>query len=293
MRLIHLAIALSAGIAMTGKATAEFGKYNIVRVERVPPIHIVVAPGSWGQITPDDVHWVLDTVARQVLSDVPPLEHDPISIYVIPRNDFPEVLLERNPEGAYIVRLTARDERLYQFAYQFSHELCHILSNYDHKELRDGKLPIENQWFEESLCEAVSIFTLRRLAATWDEHPPLRKWAGYGSKFHAYADQLLSQKHRQLAPNQTFGDWYKANAASLSANPYDREKDELIAGQLLPIFAKNDTYWQSIIYLNPFRESAVQPFAQYLHDWYKASPEQSRVPVKGIFLLFGLNPRLE
>lgn len=285
--------ALLTACALAGAAHAEFNKFNPVYVNRVPRIQIEVAPGNWGQIDIKDLQHLLEAVARQQLSDIPPLSRDPLAIYVIPRNDNPEVMLERHRDGAYVVRLTARDERLYQYAYQFSHELCHIQSHYDQKELRDGKLPIQNQWFEESLCEAVSIFTLLGLAATWDEHPPIRKWIGYGAKFGVYVDQLLSQPHRQLAQEQTFLSWYKENANLLRENPYDREKNELVAGQLLAIFGNDLTRWQAIVYLNPHRESSAQPFPKYLLDWYQACPEQNRVPVKRIFQLFGLIPRLE
>lgn len=284
---------LAVACALSGAAWAEFSKFNPVYVSRLPRLQIEVAPGNWGQIELKDLHRLLEAVARQQLSDIPPLSRDALSIYVIPRNDFPEVMLERNRDGAYVVRLTARDERLYQYAYQFAHELCHIQSHYDQKELRDGKLPVQNQWFEESLCEAVSIFSLQRLAASWDERPPIRKWAGYGAKFGAYADQLLTQAHRQLPQEQGFLAWYQANADLLRENPYDREKNEVIAGQLLAIFGDDPSYWQSIVYLNPHLESALQPFPKYLHDWYHACPEQSRGPVKGVFQLFGLQPRLE
>jgi hypothetical protein len=291
--LIGCIAVLVMGWALTGPAHAEFNKFNPVYISRVPRIQIEVAPGNWGQIDIKDLQRLLEAVARQQLSDIPPLSRDPLAIYVIPRNDFPEVMLERNRDGAYVVRLTARDERLYQYAYQFSHELCHIQSHYEKKELRDGKLPIQNQWFEESLCEAASIFTLQRLAATWDERPPLRRWIGYGEKFGAYAQQLLSQPHREVPQEQTFLAWYKANADVLPENPYDREKNELVAGQLLAIFGNDVTRWQSIVYLNPYRESAVQSFPKYLLDWYQASPEQNRVPVRAVFQLFGLIPRLE
>lgn len=291
--LIRCMCGLAIAGVLSGAAQAEFSKFNPVHVSRLPRIQIEVAPGNWGQIDIKDLQRLLEAVARQQLSDIPPLSREPLSIYVIPRSDFPEVMLERNRDGAYVVRLTARDERLYQYAYQFAHELCHIQSHYDQKELRDGKLPAQNQWFEESLCEAVSIFTLQHLSASWDERPPMRKWSGYGARFGAYADQLLSQGHRHLPPEQTFLAWYTANADQLRENPYDRERNEVIAGQLLALFGDDVAHWQSIIYLNPHRGSAVQSFANYLLDWYQACPEPGRIPVKGVFQLFGLTPKSE
>lgn len=291
--LVRCISALVASCALAGPASAEFTKFNPTYVSRLPRIQIEVVPGNWGRIDSRDIQHLLDAVARQQLSDIPPLSREPLSIQIIPRSDFPQVLLERNRDGAYVVRLTARDERLYHYAYQFAHELCHIQSHYEKKELQDGKLPIQNQWFEESLCEAVSLFTLQRLAATWDAHPPLRKWIGYGERFGAYADQLSAQAHRQLPPDQSFPAWYQANAELLQANPYDRDKNELIAGQLLAVFGNELAHWQSIVYLNPHQKSARQSFQEYLVDWYRASPEQNRVPIRGIFRLFGLTPSMK
>lgn len=286
-------LAIVAGIALASPASAEFNKFNPVAVNRVPRIQIDVAPGNWGRMDIRDVQRLLEAVARQELSDIPPLSRDPLLIYVIPRTDFPEVLVDRNSVGAYVVRLTARDEHLYQYAYQFAHELCHILTNFDQKAPVGGKLPIDNQWFEESLCEAVSIFTLERLATTWDVHPPSREWVGYGAKFSAYAEQLRAQPHRRLPQDQSFEAWYKANSSTLRNDPYIREKNELAAEQLLPIFEQNATNWESIVYLNPYRESAAQPLPKYLNDWYQACPGENRVAAKAVLKLFGLNPGLE
>ena len=64
-------------------------------------------------------------------------------------------------QGPFTVFLAARDDYWCQFAYQFSHELCHVLSDYE----RLGEGP--NGWFHEAICELASVFTLRRMAERW------------------------------------------------------------------------------------------------------------------------------
>ena len=54
-------------------------------------------------------------------------------------------------------------------AYQFAHEFCHILCNFDD----DWK---GNNWFEETMCETSSLFVLRRLSKEWEERPPYPAW---------------------------------------------------------------------------------------------------------------------
>ena len=76
------------------------------------------------------------------------------------------IYYRENREGPFVVQLTARDRKWSKFAYQFSHEFCHLLSGHDR--LRDNP----NQWFHESLCELASVFTLRQMAKQWLISPP-------------------------------------------------------------------------------------------------------------------------
>ena len=180
---------------------------------RASGVQIVVAPGNWGNVDPQDIQVVLDSVASEFRPFVarPQGAQGTVKLRVVPRGNSPRVLYERGPAGEYVVQLTARDERWFQYAYQFSHELCHILSNFDHKERQGDTVVTGNQWFEESLCETASLFTLKRMAASWADHPPGRKWIGYGKVFGSYAEHLLAENHRRLPANQTLSQWYAEN----------------------------------------------------------------------------------
>lgn len=248
---------------------------------------IEVAPGNWGSADLRDIQVVLDSVANELRPLVARPTQGPINIRVIPRGTAPRVLYERGPDGEYVVQLTARDERWFQYAYQFSHELCHILSNFDHKERQGETVATGNQWFEESLCETASLFTLRRMAVSWAEHPPGRKWIGYGKVFGSYADHLLAESHRRLPANQTLSQWYAENQPALHDNPYLREKNELVATMLLPLFEKDPSMWRAIAYLNANPASAGKSFSEYLADWHGACPTGTQEHLGQAMSLFG------
>lgn len=251
-------------------------------------VMLEVAPGNWGEADVADVQLVLESVAREFLSHVATGHGGELRLRVMPRGTAPRVLFERGGEGEYIVHLTARDQRWYQYAYQFSHELCHILSNFDHKDGGAADHAKANQWFEETLCETASLFTLRRLASSWETSPPARKWVGYAPAFAAYADQLLAAPHRRLPPGRTFDAWFRENRPLLEADPYLRDRNELLAAVLLPLFERDPARWQAIAYLNADTASAGKPLAGYLADWLRACPQQSRAVVRDTMAVLGL-----
>lgn len=255
-------------------------------VSRKRALSIEIAPGNWGNADIRDIQRVLDSVANEFLSYVKPTRDD-LKILVIPRSISPEVRYERGVNGEYVIQLTARNDNWSQYTFQFAHELCHVLSNFDHKAHADsGKVAANNQWFEESLCETASLFTLRRLAVVWQTNPPTRNWSGYGEVFNAYAERLITEPHRHLPAGNSLRDWYGANRMALSASPYLREKNELVATHLLPIFEAHPELWQSIAFLNPAKDSAGKPFAQYVADWQTASPDKTLAD--HVLELFGL-----
>ena len=249
---------------------------------------ITVAPGNWGSAEASDVHLVLQRVATEFRSYAAKPGDQPVKIRVVPRSGSPRVLYERGPEGEYVVHLTAKDERWFQYAYQFSHELCHIFSNFDHKVVLGDEVASHNQWFEETLCETASLFTLKRLATTWEIDPPARKWLDHGPTFAAYAGYLLAENHRRLPTTQQLDRWYQENRAALQEDPYLREKNELAATALLALFEKAPDLWRAIAYLNANQASAAKGFPDYLADWRAACPPREQELVRQTMALFGI-----
>jgi hypothetical protein len=251
---------------------------------------VTVAPGNWGAVAVGDIQVFLEAVAGEFISYAADPQQGPLRIRVVPRGGSPRVLYDRGREGEYVVQLTARNENWFQYAYQFSHELCHIVSHFDHKERQGDTVASGNQWFEEALCETAALYTLKRLATDWAAAPPARQWAGYGPVFASYAEFLQAQPHRRPGQRPAVDRWYREHAAALAADPYQREMNERLATALLPLFERDPGRWRAIAYLNADTASATKGFADFLGDWYLACPPEARDIVQQTMELFGFTP---
>lgn len=243
-----------------------------------------IAPQGWGNTDHVALHKVLDSVAEAFGRHFPNQRLAPVVI--TPGQGGPAVLYERTSDGAYVVRLSARDGRWFQFVYQFAHELCHIYSNFDNKLDDNGEIAGFNQWFEESVCEAASLYTLRALARKWADAPPESLFARHAADLRAYAEYFMQERHRQLPATKTLALWYRLNQDHLARNPYHRQRNELVANVLLPQFEANPESWEAIAYLNPDAEHANLIFQNYLAAWRDACPDELKSVVEQIIAAF-------
>lgn len=250
--------------------------------------HIRVAANGWGETSLPELQRVLESVAREFGQHFP--KRPLTGIEVHPGQLGPLVLYERAPDGAHIVKLSARDGRWFQFVYQFAHELCHIYSNFDNKRDATGQIATMNQWFEESVCEAASLFVLRSLARTWSDASAYPTLTRHAADLRAYADYFLSEPHRRLPATQPFALWYRENQHDLVSDPYQRSRNEVVANVLLPYFEKNPGNWEAIAYLNqdPMRANLV--FERYLVEWMESCPEKLKQVIAQLIAVFEGHP---
>lgn len=247
-------------------------------------IAIHVQEGDWGTARTHDIETVLASVADVLVPHFP--QRASTRVRVASSRQGPRVLLERSPDGAHLVFLSVRDTRWDQFAYQFSHELCHIFANSEHRETSGGVVARDHQWFEEALCEAVSLFALRQLASSWEDRPPYPHWKGYAPAFREYAERLLGEKHRKLPPGKSVADWYVENRDALGSNPYLRDKNELLAIRLMALLEEAPANLEAIGYLNLEISSFSKSFEAYLESWLSCCPENVRDLAGRVIALF-------
>ena len=163
---------------------------------------IKVLPYDWGEAQRNDIEVLLLDTA----SHLNRLLRSPFTglIYVkaSPPNDYvPRVLYRRSSSEPIFIQLTAHDRHWSQFAYQFSHEFCHVLSDYER--LRENP----NNWFHETICEVASLFTLRQMAKRWLTEPPFSNWKDYAKHLANYAQNRLSRPEVQLPENVSLKAW--------------------------------------------------------------------------------------
>jgi hypothetical protein len=249
---------------------------------------IQVTPGDWGSAHASDIEAVLRSAAEVLSAYFPQRPWNRIQVAF--SADGPRVLLDRSSAGSHIVLLNVQDTRWAQFSYQFAHELCHIFANYEQR-INGAEMDIRaHQWFEESLCEMVSILTLNGMASRWEESPPFENWRGYAPAFRQYTQNLLAEEHRQLQPDRTIADWLEEHEADLEDNPYLRDGNELVATQLLALTDAPGAI-EALGYLNLDRTLSGTSLADYLNSWRASTPAGKRGFIDRVMALFAIRAR--
>ena len=102
------------------------------------------------------------------------------------------------------------------------------------------------------------------MAERWSTRPPYCNWAGYTSALRDYCQELLSQSEVQLPEEIPLHSWLSDHESVLRENEYQRDKNALVAYQLLPIFENTPTGWNAIRHL----PNSTGFLADYLVDWH-------------------------
>jgi len=264
-----------------GPRTSEAERHMSTTMSGPNRMQIRVMPCDWGGAGVEDIGAVLRSAAAELLRYTPGLLVIPISVQHRGQG-YPETLPHRSVDGNIVIVLNAQGHHWAQFAYQFIHELCHVLSN--HAQV----LPSEERWFDEAVCEAASLFTLLGMARTWESSPPYPNWSDYAAGLRDYAHTALNEGHRRLRPGTDLAHWYEQQRGHLREDRYWREGTELVANQLLPLFMTEPSAWEAIKYLNVGGTEPRPSFEAHLSAWYAASPVRLRQFVSRIASLFGL-----
>src|SRR5207247_2302047 len=124
----------------------------------------------------------------------------------------PAIWLHDDPPNTawIIVDIGARD--WCKLAYQFGHELGHVLCNSWGPLARPAR---PSQWLEEALVEAFSIRGLGLLAASWEEQPPFTGDAAFAESIRQYGQDLVKKYQEAEAPNADLGSWFRQYQSSL------------------------------------------------------------------------------
>lgn len=244
-------------------------------------LDIRVEGGGWGNAGRGEIEAVLYSVADELMARLPKKLAYPIVVTHTDSN--PIALYERGPQGEYLVRLHAREENWHLYVYEFAHELCHILSNYEENAGADTSR--YNQWFEETLCETASLFTLKTLAVIWKTTPPRPEWASEADRMRRFFDLLVNEGHRRLPPHTALAAWLQDNEPRLRADPYLRDKNEVVANLLLPLFDSNPENWDAVTYLNLDPDDAHDSLQDYLSHWYRNAPSDHKIFIASVLAL--------
>ncbi len=219
-------------------------------------VTIEVKGDNWGTAQHQDIKRILDNVASHLTR---PLRED-ISAVIQVRSwsDDPMILYRQSGETTYQIRLNVTDTYWAQYSYQFSHEFCHFLSNYESLKHSDS-----NNWFHESICEMASLFALHSMAVSWHQNPPYTNLQGYWEHLLFYANNRIKSVLNKIPGDDAVGSWLIEHEVVGRTNPYEREGNLIVALRMLPLFEQLPEGWNAIRHL----PQSNAPIGVYLAQW--------------------------
>jgi hypothetical protein len=230
-----------------------------------------------------DIRAVLDSAARELYRYFPDYSLEPID--VSRGHSGPITLFQRNDRHEIVIHLDTEKTAWSQYAYQFSHELCHVLCGFN-KGYRG------NMWFEETLCETASLFTMRAMARSWKDSPPYPNWRDYRDSLREYVDNTV---HNRDKIHELFRgglhEFYLAHKAELEKTPGSRELNGAMAIVFLQLFEERPQRWEAVRWLNSQHAPDGETFTAYLQRWHEAAPARHQWFVKHVAELYGVEIR--
>jgi hypothetical protein len=230
--------------------------------------------GAWGGSSPEAARQVVLRMREASLEGVRLLsDRQPKALRV--DNHFtgpPSIWLHADPATTawVIVDIDPRD--WCKLAYQFGHELGHVLAN-SWNEAAWPRPPC--QWLEESLVEAFSIHGLARLAAAWQVDPPFTGDFDFANAIWQYRANLTEQ-YRNAGGQGTNADpaaWFGANRATLDVS---RGLSTSLGPGVLAVLEALEADGASaedLGALNRWPERSALPIADYFTKWQASCAE--------------------
>jgi hypothetical protein len=239
---------------------------------------IRVSAEGWGDAGPGDITKVLQSAGESLAGLF--LERKFPVLEVSRSSSSPITLFQRGPAGEIRVKLDVEGRHWAQFAFQFGHEMGHIVCGY-------AEYPNPNLWFEETLCETASLFVLGRMAESWKTRPPYPNWKDYATALKKYREERIAKE--QLPEGSSLADWFRGQQSALRKDGTQRSLNLKMAVAILPLFEETPERWEAVAALNSVRGDASRSFAQYLRDWSRSSPEKHREFIAKIAGRFGVS----
>jgi hypothetical protein len=243
-----------------------------------PPPNLLAAPlyvaGDWGGSLPQAAERVVQRMRQVCLTGLPLLsDRQPRDIRVDDHSSGPPAiwLHDELPDTAWII-VDVATRAWCQLAYQFGHELGHVLCN---SWRRDATPRPPSQWLEECLVEAFSIRGLGLLAPSWTADPPFPGDSAYGAAVTDYRRHLIERYRAASAPgaDTSLAGWYRAHRDEEAEHSgVSLEKGPAI----LHILDEYETELASpadLGALNRWQERAGLPLGEFLSRWQASCAE--------------------
>jgi hypothetical protein len=229
---------------------------------------------DWPDTNPQDALKVVSRVREVALAGVRLLsDHQPLRLRVVDhRTGPPRVWLHKDTPGVAWIIVDIGARRWAQLAYQFGHELGHVLCN---SWLPDTALKPPTHWLEEALVDAFSIRNLALLADSWEKSPLFPGSAAYGNGLRAYREEVV-KGYRDAAGSRPVSDvaaWFRDTRERLDRlNGIDKiEGTGLLA--ILGELERDKSCVEDMGALNRWPQKSAVPIEEYLRLWQASCAE--------------------
>lgn len=232
---------------------------------------------GFGAARTEDVRAVLLSVASSIWEHCPNTRWDVPGFYIYHCTGSPITLNDHRSDGCIAIGLTPQGNLWSQFAYQFAHEFCHALAGHSNdwrKTWITGRKA--NHWLEEALCETASLYALRAMGSSWRTLPPYPNWKSYAVHLVEYAQDRIDASARKFPADMSFIGWFRANEPSMRENSTIREKNNIVASRLLPLFEARPEGWEAVTFCNLGKRDPEKTLAAHFSDWHFAVPPAQR-----------------
>jgi hypothetical protein len=243
-----------------------------------PKMTLLNAPlelgGNWEKSALGDVAVVLERARAACLEGVDlRSDHQPEKLRVDDHASGPPSiwLHSENPTTAWIV-VDVHAQDWCNLAYQFGHELGHVLCN---SWQPDGAPGNPCQWVEESLVEAFSLRGLAHLAAAWETNPPAPGDNAYGHSIRTYRETIVNADQQTAAQQgmaQGFGTWFRTQQAGFQQHGSLTESRGAVP-TMLTLLESNPAAAADLGALNRWPGRSSLPLADYLARWAASCAE--------------------
>jgi hypothetical protein len=220
----------------------------------------------------ENVKSTLDSVMGDFTSSI---------IVVHNSNDyFPMVYFSKDVQGSFIVNLGIYNNEWDRYSYQFAHEYCHIRTNY-----RSGNE--KYSWFEESICEVSSHYTLKKMNKTWEKNSPCPNWKGYRKSLLDYSNKNFKNKPLSKESFKVFID-EKLPILKYGESKNHRDDYKVIAKKIIPFFDEFPDLWIAMTYWNKWELEQNDEIYEAFEKWLSILPFELKDVAKKIINQFPL-----
>ena len=241
---------------------------------------IVLSTSDWGMVEENEIQAVLNSTWMIFIPFSESIKSSEIQVERTVSS--PITFYKKSKDGKYRIGLSANNRNWCQYVFQFAHELGHIICG-----MKKGDQ--SNQWFEESLCEAASLFALNRISETWEKSPPYPDWKSFAIEFKIYREARI--QNSSYPENFHLPSWWEKNRSLLSKNSSLRKENLWVAITLLNLIEKDPgVAWSACRWLNHLKSSQIKSFENYLNDWKNSCQKiEQKEFVHEIMYAFGLS----